>query len=377
MTSPKRYLRTIASVLILLLLAPGALDAAKRKRPAARKAAAAKTVKRPAAKARRAAVRRGVKPRAIPAKPRPQAEAQPAASPEPKAPPSPAAAPERLEPIPATTVAYRPAAGLTAPVPVADWDYGTPKLHSRPAVEYPVLRAVDRPGMERFVLLAQGATPAPGATPAQRPADSPKPQPQQQPAAKPKYTPVPLSLGVIGGGQLRGLFQSVFGDADSLEDTSTRVLIGPTVQFHWDRYSLQLDALYRGYGLRSTGNLLGLGFTSRSTGRTWEFPLLLKRKFNSPDVPVRPFLGAGIAMRYLGQTSLLSANDQSASEQTSTRQLTFGLPLAAGMEFRLQRFRISPELRYTLWTADNATPIRTQLFDPNYNQFQLLFAFTF
>lgn len=149
------------------------------------------------------------------------------------------------------------------------------------------------------------------------------------------------------------------------------------MQFHWDKYALQIDALYRGYGLRSAGNLLGLGFSNRSTGRTWEFPLLLKRKFNSSEMPFRPFIGAGIAMRYLGQISTISANDNSASEQTTTRQLTFGLPLAAGMEFHLQRFRLSPELRYTLWTADNATPVRTQLFDPNYNQFQLLFGFTF
>lgn len=371
MTSPKRYLRTIASVLVVLLLTPGALDAAKRRRPAARKAVTAKTVKRPPAKARRTAARRLARPRTAPVKPREQAEPQPQ---RPAAP----VVPELPEPIPATTVAYRPAA-LTAPVPVADWDYGTPKLQPRVRLEYPAPGVAERPGFERLFLLAQGATPAPGAAPAQRPADAPKPQqqPQQQPAAKQKYTPVPLSLGVIGGGQLRGLFESVLGDADSLEDTSTRVVFGPTIQFHWDRYAVQLDALYRGYGLRSSGNLLGLGFTSRSTGRTWEFPLLLKRKFNSPEVAVRPFLGAGVAMRYLGQTSVLAANDRSASEQTSTRQLTFGLPLAAGMEFRLQRFRLSPELRYTLWTADNATPIRTQLFDPNYNQFQLLFGFTF
>jgi hypothetical protein len=366
MTSPKRYLRTIASFLVLLLLAPEALEAAKRKRPVSRKAITGKTVRSGKARARRLAPKRRPKPRPI------QVETPPRVEPESRAEPAPAIS-VPVEPVPAASVAFRPAV-FTAPVPVADWDYGTPKLAPKPEVQYPILRAVDRPHFEPLVLLAQGATPAPGAAP--RPIDPPK-QTAPPAAARQKYAPVPLALGLIGGGQLRDLLKTTLGPVNSLEDTSGRVIVGPTIQFHWDRYAVQLDALYRGYGLRSSGNLLGLGFSNRSTGRTWEFPLLLKRKFNSPEMAFRPFIGAGIAMRYLGQTSTLSANDQSASEQTTTKQLTFGLPLTAGMEFHLNRFRLSPELRYTLWTADNATPIRTQLFDPNYNQFQLLFGFTF
>jgi hypothetical protein len=376
MTSPKRYLRTIASFLVLLLLAPEALEAARRKRPASRKSVAGKTVRPGKARPRRSVARRAQKrtgPQSAAQKPRPvQPETRPRVEPEPRIQPAPVVH-VPVEPVPASSVAFRPAA-FAAPVPVADWDYGTPKLQPKPQVQYPILRAVDRPNFEPLVLLAQGATPAPGAAP--RPVDPPKPAASPAPA-RPKYVPVPLALGLIGGGQLRDLFKTTLGPTNSLEDTSGRIVVGPTIQFHWDRYAVQLDALYRGYGLRSSGNLLGLGFSNRSTGRTWEFPLLLKRKFNSPEMAFRPFIGAGIAMRYLGQTSTISANDQSATEQTSTRQMTFGLPLALGMEFHLHRFRLSPELRYTLWTADNATPIRTQLFDPNYNQFQLLFGFTF
>ncbi|MBL8291311.1 MAG: hypothetical protein JNN08_05720, partial [Bryobacterales bacterium] len=154
MTSPKRYLRTIASFLVLLLLAPEALEAAKRKRPVSRKAITGKTVRPGKARLRRPAGKRRPKPRPVPV------ETQPRVAPESRVESAPTVS-APVEPVPASSVAFRPAV-FTAPVPVADWDYGTPKLEPKPQVQYPILRAVDRPHFEPLVLLAQGATPAPG-----------------------------------------------------------------------------------------------------------------------------------------------------------------------------------------------------------------------
>lgn len=375
--SPCSRWRVLAALLAAVLVFPLMAEAAVRRKAAPRRAAAGKRAVSRKPAARRAPTRQAKGRRPV----RRQRDAEIR-----RVPATPPMVEIPVEPVSATQAFFEPAAFVEKPaapprfrlVPGADWDYGVsmPRMRRGAMVdaeaENPVRLALERPALSVPVLLAQAVSaPAPAAT-AAKPVDPPKPAPP--PARR---QPAVLTVGLIGGGHLRDLFQKQLGAAASLEDTSGRVLVGPTLQFHWTRFAVSVDALYRGYGLRSSGNLLGLGFDNRSTGRTWEFPLLLKRKFYPESASFRPVIGAGIAMRYLGQTSTLSTADRSVSEITTNRQFTFGLPLAAGMEFRLERFRFMPEVRYTLWTADNATPIRTQLFDPNYNQFQLLFAFTF
>jgi opacity protein-like surface antigen len=213
----------------------------------------------------------------------------------------------------------------------------------------------------------------------QQPAQ-PKPEEKKsgpETVAKKKGPPAVLSFGLMAGGHLRD-FLNTNGGAQ-VADTSGHLLIGPTLQVHWSRFTLELDALYRGYGTRSSGNLLGVSFENRAHGRAWEFPLLAKRRFY-PNAAVKPILGAGIALRYLGQSSTLAASHDPGMASTNIeRTYTFGIPLAAGVEFKANRFRFTPEFRYSIWAADNSLfPVRTQgLFDSNNNQFQLLLGFTF
>lgn len=217
---------------------------------------------------------------------------------------------------------------------------------------------------------------------AQQPAAQP-PKPQEKKQSGPeivakKKSPAIVSFGLMAGGHLRD-FLNTGNSAGQADDTSGHLLIGPTLQVHWSRFSIELDALYRGYGTRSSGNILGVSFENRSNGRTWEFPLLAKRRFY-PEANVKPVFGAGVAMRYLGQSSTLSASNDPGNANTNTeRSYVFGIPLAAGIEFQSGRFRFTPEFRYTLWAADNSLfPVRSQgIFDSNNNQFQLLLGFTF
>lgn len=395
-----RPIRVIVSILLLLVFVlPTSLEAkASQHRRKKGSTASAKARKRTGA---RRAARRGTT-KAAPRKPSPvQKPAQSIAV-------TPTAAVEAAaEPQPfmkATLVSTGAAAAplpIRSPIPDADWDYAVSAPHVpiqlsgdvTPSAS-PVLKMVERPDWNSPVLLAQAQTPAaaaqsapaaPAVAPAKPAAAVPSTsttttvttvQAAKPPDSKPKVRGE-LTIGLIAGGQLRDLFQAQSGPGGFLENASGRFVFGPTVQWHWSRFSLGLDALYRKYGLKSSGTLLGMGFTNQSQGRTWEFPLILRRKFYPQSVNFRPFLGGGLAMRFVGQSSTLSAIDRAATEQAETRQYTFGIPLAAGMEFRVQRFRFVPELRYTLWTGDSSTAIRTQLFDPNYNLVQLLMSVTF
>lgn len=221
--------------------------------------------------------------------------------------------------------------------------------------------------------------------PAQPPAVAARPAEVRQappgPVVEPKRSaPAVVSFGLMVGGNLRGVLTSTSSSAGTVEDTSGHLLIGPTLQIHWSRVTLEIDALYRGYNTRASGNLLGLSFENRSDGRAWEFPVLIKRRFY-PEAKVRPILGAGVAVRYIGQRSVLSTpfipNTTQSSAQTN---YVFGVPLAAGIEFRGNRFRFTPEFRYIFWAPDNsAFPVGSQggIFQSNKNQFQLLASFTF
>ncbi|MCC6587999.1 MAG: hypothetical protein IT168_14995 [Bryobacterales bacterium] len=395
--SYSRPIRVITAILFLLVFVlPASIEAkatkGRRKKGTSASAASAKARKHQAA---RRSVKVGAKKgatKAAPKKPSPVGKPVQSIAVTPAGVLEAAAEPQPFMKAALVSTGASPAPlPIRNPIPDADWDYAqsTPRvpvlLANDPAAPGPLRRALERPYTENPILLAQAPAaqpvkPAPAvAAPQSAPAGGNVTiiaAPQQPPTSN-KKSPGVLTIGLIAGGQLRDLFQAQSGPGGFLENASGRFVFGPTIQWHWNRFSIGVDALYRKYGLKSSGTLLGMAFTNQSQGRTWEFPVILRRKFYPQSVNFRPFLGAGLAMRFVGQSSILSAIDRSATDQSQTRQYTFGIPLAAGMEFRYQRFRFVPELRYTLWTGDSSTAIRTQLFDPNYNLVQLLMSVTF
>jgi len=209
-----------------------------------------------------------------------------------------------------------------------------------------------------------------------QPAPSP-PAPAPKPAAKQSAV---VAFGILTGGQIRDWFNSSTTQNTTFIDNSGKFMIGPTLRVYFVRWMCEVDALYRGYGAESSGNVLGLNFSNVSSGRAWEFPLMAKRLFTF-EKHFKMFVGTGISFRYVGQTSTLSGGQASSPQaiESSDSTLTFGIPFSAGVELRSGRFRFTPELRYTLWTADKSLAlVRTSdLWNPNVNQFAVLFGLTF
>lgn len=195
-----------------------------------------------------------------------------------------------------------------------------------------------------------------------------------------------ISFGVVTGGALRDWYSTTQTGSTAFSDKTGKFLLGPTLQIYLSdshRHVMEIDALRRGFGARSTSNIFGVGFSTNSTGSAWEIPVIFKRRFVMDRRPrhmqVHSFLGIGGAYRYLSQDyTIVSTNNAGSPTNSSQGSNTFGIPLAAGLEFRGRVFRFTPELRYTLWTADKSfTPIRTSgSYNANPNQVSLVFGFT-
>lgn len=187
-----------------------------------------------------------------------------------------------------------------------------------------------------------------------------------------------VGFGVITGGELRDWFDTSQGGSTAFSDNTGRFMIGPTVQFHLtQRVVLEVDAMRRGFGAKSSGSVLGVGFSESSSGSSWEFPILLKRRFLMSQF-VKPYLGAGVAFRYLAQSSTVTAADPKNNSTLNDHSTAIGIPIAGGLEFRTGVLRISPELRYTLWTSDKtlAAVRAAGSYNSNVNQVGFLVSFT-
>ncbi len=189
-----------------------------------------------------------------------------------------------------------------------------------------------------------------------------------------------IGFGLVAGGQLRDWFSTAGRTGTStFDDKSARFMIGPTIQFNLSpRYVLEFDAIRRGFGARTTGNIFGVGFSTDSSGSSWEFPVIFKRRFLMAR-HVKPLLGAGISLRHVSQDSSLTSLTGATNSTMNSSQgsISVGIPISAGMDFRTGIFHFTPELRYTLWTADKSfTPIRTPgLYDANPNQVAFILGF--
>jgi hypothetical protein len=127
------------------------------------------------------------------------------------------------------------------------------------------------------------------------------------------------------------------------KDESRPYTIGPSIEFRLPAgFAVEIDALYRRVGLRDSGLSVFPSydaFTGRWRGSAWEFPLLAKYYFRTRE-RWQPFLGAGMAMRYLsrqhqGNEAGLFGSFYGIHE--SDRPFTAGETGAAGIRFRAGR----------------------------------------
>ncbi|HVZ61433.1 MAG TPA: outer membrane beta-barrel protein, partial [Terriglobales bacterium] len=151
-----------------------------------------------------------------------------------------------------------------------------------------------------------------------------------------------------------------------MRDTG-RWTIGPTVELRLVYgFSVEVDALYRGYREQSTflsSEIIAddvaippFSVLSRTDTKVWDFPVLLKYRFGSRSF--RPFVDAGYTWNHAtsdvttftvcqGSSSLCStSNYYNAYRRTSFTDSSSGPAGGVGVEFKLGKFKLAPEVRY-------------------------------
>ncbi len=166
-----------------------------------------------------------------------------------------------------------------------------------------------------------------------------------------------FSVGVKAGLPFTDAFNNFTSGSYSGFSNAKNYLVGPMVELHLPLgFSAEADALYRPLSFKTSGG------SSQSTNfSSWEFPILAKYRFGIPLI--KPYIEAGPSFRTIGG-------------QFGGNLSNSGFTAGAGIELRLARFRIGPEIRYTHWGADSVNA--TQLgFSSNQNQGEFLVGFSF
>jgi hypothetical protein len=194
-----------------------------------------------------------------------------------------------------------------------------------------------------------------------------------------------FSVGVKGGVPITDAFNAVQGDQTSYFTSTHRYIIGPTAQVNLPLgFSVEVDALYKRLGFQYQQNTVDGTVTAQTVANSWEFPLLVKWAF-LPG-PIRPFVDAGASFRHItgvdqfrqtllvigGQTNSSTSNPAELNKSTDA-----GFVFGGGLEFKLGKLRITPELRYTRWGGEVFRDPVNALLQTNRNQGDFLLGITF
>ena len=189
-------------------------------------------------------------------------------------------------------------------------------------------------------------------------------------ASVPSFAGEHFAIGARVGIPLTDAFEAVKSDEFSFESATKRFTIGPSAELFLPfGLGVEADVLYRKTDMEITrleagGEGGGPLTLSQSTG-VWEIPLLAKYRF--PGVGLRPFLGAGGSFRSFGDLPAVSTNLNDSG---------WGFVIGAGLEIKIKRLRISPEIRFTRWGSGEKNTGESVL-KYNRNQADFLVGFTF
>jgi hypothetical protein len=186
----------------------------------------------------------------------------------------------------------------------------------------------------------------------------------------------PVSYGLKAGVPMTDVVSAASGSLAAISTSSDRYIVGPDVELHLP-YGLgvEFDVLYRRFSYSALSSLPGLVSSLSATGSSWEFPLLVKKRF-LPG-PVHPFVDAGVnfnKLTGLSQTVQAVAGASSAPSNDFTKGFTMG----GGVDMHLLLLHITPELRYTRWGSQLLNPILPGgSLSSKQNQAEFLVGFTF
>jgi hypothetical protein len=144
-----------------------------------------------------------------------------------------------------------------------------------------------------------------------------------------------------------------------------KFIVGPMVELHLSfGFSINADGLYRPLRLvqvSTTPSFPTPGVNSANYA-SWEVTPALRYRFLHTPI-VKPFAEAGPSFRFVE-----APLDQMMSDH--------GFTLGGGVEVKILRLRVAPELRYTRWGSDHNVSV-TFPFQTNQSQAEFLAGFSF
>jgi hypothetical protein len=169
-----------------------------------------------------------------------------------------------------------------------------------------------------------------------------------------------VSFGIVAGVPVTPAL-SGFDNFNASIDTG-RWTVGPSVELHLYRgFSFDTGMLFRGYSTKTAflfeGDGTAIVYSTHTTARDFDFPLLLKYRFLSG--PRRPFVEGGVVWThesvdriYAVSSSILPGATISQPPTTTTSDspapmTLFGVAAGVGAEFKYRKLRIAPEFRFT------------------------------
>jgi hypothetical protein len=194
----------------------------------------------------------------------------------------------------------------------------------------------------------------------------------------------PFSLGVKAGVPLTDFIDTVQSPRFGFNSNTKRYIIGPTAELRLPfGLGVEFDALYRRLNYEGSTSLIDVFTNSRTTGNSWEFPLLVKYRF--PSHIIHPYVAAGPAWDTLTGLQQSITRTVLPSNQTTTttgqpaelkNTTTTGFVIGGGLDIHALVVRLSPEFRYTRWGSQQfAEP--SGLLQSNRNQAEFLLGIAF
>lgn len=177
-----------------------------------------------------------------------------------------------------------------------------------------------------------------------------------------------LSYGLKGGVPFSGGFADLTTTSvDVIQRTfsnSKQYIIGPTIELRLPlNLSIEVDALYHPLNLTMQTQIVpqATPFTASQLISSWEIPILGKYRF-LPLPIVKPYVEAGPSFRASSQGYL--SHD--------------GFTLGGGVEVKLGRLKVGPEIRYIRWGSDALATTVGAFFAPSQlNQAEFLVGLSF
>ncbi len=176
-----------------------------------------------------------------------------------------------------------------------------------------------------------------------------------------------FAIGLRAGAPLSDAFESVQQQSFRFDPSTARFTIGPSAELFLPfGFGIEADLLYRRTEMKVTrapGD--GEPSVSKETVGNWDIPLLAKFRF--PGAGLRLFVTAGGAYRSFGRLPSLAANLKDSG---------WGFVMGGGLQIKIGRLRLSPELRFTRWGSGESGRGPTVI-EYNRNQADFLLGITF